>query len=201
MDGQLDGHFKQLLADARACTLCKDLPLGPKPVMRCSAHSKIIIIGQAPGTRAHESDLTWNDPSGDRLRDWLGVDRETFYDTNKFGCLPMGFCYPGTYEKGGDLPPRPQCAPAWHGKFMEAFQDVRLTLLVGSYALNAYPEGVKKKKTMTAMVKNWRAYEEHDALPLPHPSWRNTAWMRRNPWYEAELLPRLRQRVSEIVGP
>ncbi len=190
-------ELQSLLERARACTHCAEvLPLGPRPVIRGSTSARLMIISQAPGTRVHETGLSFNDPSGDRLRDWLGVDRETFYDESRIAIMPMGFCYPGRDPRGGDRPPRPECAPLWHPALRPAFTGVELTLLVGSYALRRYLPG--RRGTMTETVAAWRDLLP-ETLPLPHPSWRNTAWIRRNPWFEAELLPVLRRRVAELV--
>jgi uracil-DNA glycosylase len=187
--------IEALKTNARACRVCEaHLPLGPRPVMRASASARLLIIGQAPGTRVHESGIPWNDRSGDRLRQWLGVSPDIFYDEARIAIVPMGFCYPGVDPRGGDLPPRPECAPLWHPPFLDAMPDIRLTLLIGSYAQARYL-GAARKKTMTETVANWRAYLP-DFLPLPHPSWRNTAWIKKNPWFETGLLPELRAEVA-----
>ncbi|MGP1397446.1 MAG: uracil-DNA glycosylase family protein [Inquilinaceae bacterium] len=186
------------LAEARACRVCAaHLPLGPRPVMRASVTAGLLIIGQAPGTRVHETGIPWNDASGDRLRDWLGLDREAFYDETRIAIVPMGFCYPGVDAKGGDKPPRPECAPLWHPRLLAGMPSIRLTLLVGVYAQKRYL-GTARKKTMTDTVRAWRDYGPN-LLPLPHPSWRNTAWLRRNPWFEAEILPVLRAATTDLV--
>jgi uracil-DNA glycosylase len=185
-------------AAARACTLCADtLPLGPRPVFRVSPTARLLIVGQAPGTRVHETGIPWNDPSGDRLRDWFALDRETFYDEARIAIVPAGFCYPGRDPRGGDLPPRPECAPTWHARLFAHMLAVGLTLLVGQYAQALYL-GKTRKATLTETVAAWRDHPP-DCLPLPHPSWRNTAWLKKNPWFEAELLPDLRQRVEELL--
>jgi len=188
-----------LIAEARACTLCADrLALGPRPVLRARATARLLIVGQAPGTRVHETGIPWNDPSGDRLRRWLDVDRDVFYDEGRIAIVPMGLCYPGRAPKGGDNPPRPECAPLWHSPLRALLPGVALTLLVGSYA-QAYYLGVGKKRSMTETVRTWRDFHP-DYLPMPHPSWRNTAWLRKNPWFEAELIPALRERVREMLA-
>lgn len=184
------------LAEARACTLCTDLPLGPRPVAQLDARARLMIVGQAPGTRVHETGIPFDDRSGDRLRDWLGVDRDTFYDPREFAILPMGLCYPGTDAKGGDLPPRKICAPTWHPRLRPLLPDLELTLLVGMYAQKRYL-GAARRATLTETVRAWPDYLP-DFLPLPHPSWRNTAWLKRNPWFETELLPELRARVGSM---
>ncbi len=188
----------QLLIDIRACALCHELPLGPRPVLQASPSARILIAGQAPGTKVHETGIPFNDPSGDRLRDWLGVDRETFYDEKRIAIVPMGFCYPGRDERGGDKPPIPRCAETWRGRVMPLLKNVRLTLVIGQYA-HAWHLGAARRKSLTDTVRNWRAYGP-DVLPLPHPSWRNTAWLKRNPWFEADILPVLRGRVRELLA-
>ncbi len=188
-----------LLERVRACTLCEaHLPHGCRPVLRASATARLLIIGQAPGARVHATGIPWNDPSGDRLRQWLALDRAAFYDESRIAIVPMGFCYPGTAPKGGDYPPRPECAPRWHAEVMAALGAVELTLLVGSYA-QAHYLGERRKGTMTDTVAAWREYGPR-FLPLPHPSWRNTAWIRRNPWFEEDLVPVLRERVRGVLA-
>jgi uracil-DNA glycosylase len=188
----------RLLRDARACRVCEaDLPLGPRPVLRAGVNARLMIIGQAPGTRVHETGIPWNDPSGERLRQWLDLDRSRFYDQNKIAIVPMGFCYPGREPKGGDKPPRPECAPLWHPPLRAALQQIGLTLLVGLYAQRHYL-GPRRKASLTETVRAWRDYLP-EQLPLPHPSWRNTAWLKRNPWFEAELVPDLQARVAALL--
>jgi uracil-DNA glycosylase len=194
--------FDRLLREVRGCTVCvKSLPLGPRPVLRARRSARLMIIGQAPGTRVHETGIPWNDASGRRLREWLDVDDETFYDESRIAIVPMGFCYPGANPKGGDNPPRPECAPLWHSPLRSALDRIELTLLVGQYAQRWYLAD-RRKKTMTDTV---RAYAEYlpDYLPTPHPSWRTTHWQKRNPWFEAEVLPALRRRVHALLdsGP
>lgn len=188
----------QVLADARACRLCeKHLPLRPKPVLRASATARLLIVGQAPGTRVHATGLPWNDASGDRLRAWMGVDRDTFYDQSRIAIIPIGLCYPGRARNGGDNPPRPECAPLWHPRLRPALPLIELTLLVGSYA-QAYYLRARAGRTMTDTVRAWREFLPK-FLPTPHPSWRTTFWQRRNPWFEAELIPALQALVRRIV--
>lgn len=188
-----------VLAEARACRHCeKHLPLGPRPVLRASPSSRVLIVGQAPGTKVHETGIPWNDASGDRLRDWLGVDRDVFYDEKLFAIVPMGFCYPGRQPRGGDNPPRPECAPMWHPRLRPLLPEIRLTLLVGSYA-QAHYLGGRRGKTMTDTVKAWRDYLPA-FLPTPHPSWRTTHWIAKNPWFERELLPSLRSQICQIIS-
>ena len=187
-----------LLEEVAACDICAaDLPLGPRPVVRMAASAKVLIIGQAPGTKVHESGIPWNDKSGDRLRDWLDVSPETFYDPTKIAIMPMGFCYPGRAKNGGDNPPRPECAPAWHEKLLAELPGIELTLLVGSYAQARYL-GKTAKKTMTETVRTWRDYTP-TYLPTPHPSWRTTHWQKKNPWFEAEVIPEIRQRLAALM--
>jgi uracil-DNA glycosylase len=187
-----------LLAEVRACTICaKHLPLGPRPIVRGEASARLLIVSQAPGTRVHMTGLSFNDRSGDRLREWLDVSRTTFYDESRIAIAPMGFCYPGRDAKGGDLPPRPECAPTWLGPLLERLPHLELILLVGSYAIDAYLKG-RTKPSMTATVQAWREYLPR-YLPLPHPSWRNTGWLKRNPWFASELLPELRKKVRALL--
>ena len=185
-----------LLNDVRRCTRCAEhLPLGPRPIVQAHRSARILIAAQAPGRRVHETGLPWNDPSGDVLRGWLGLDREAFYDASRIAIVPIGLCYPGTVD-GADLPPRRECAPVWQPRFREALPRVELTLLVGSYA-QAYHLRERRKKTLGETV---RAFEEY--LPqffvLPHPSWRNIGWRRKNPWFEKDVLPALRRRVRAL---
>ncbi len=157
-----------------------------------------MIIGQAPGTKVHESGIPWNDASGKRLREWLAIDDETFYDDSLITIVPMGFCYPGVNPKGGDNPPRPECAPQWHGPLQKALENIELTLLVGQYA-QAFYLGKTKRKTMTETVRNFRDYLPA-FLPTPHPSWRTTHWQKKNPWFAEEVLPELRRRVDALLA-
>ncbi len=176
-----------------ACRLCEaHLGAGPRPVVQFSPSARLVIIGQAPGARVHASGIPWDDDSGKALRDWTGLDKATFYDPAKVALVPMGFCYPGK-GTSGDLPPRPECAPQWHDKVLATLPDDRLTLLVGSYAQDNYLG--KAKASMTERVRAFAEFAPR-FLPLPHPSWRSTGWMRRNPWFEAEVLPVLRHRVA-----
>lgn len=183
-----------ILADARACTACDGLPLGPLPLVRAGVSARLLIISQAPGTKAHASGLSFDDPSGDRLRDWLGMERDMFYDAARVAIMPMGFCYPGRLPRGGDAPPRPECAPLWHGPILAAMPDIRLTLYVGSYAIRSFLPGYA---SMTEAVADWRAHGV-GSLPLPHPSWRTTGWEKKNPWFTMELLPALRGRLGDL---
>lgn len=187
----------KLLTDIRQCTICSEhLPKGPKPIIQASSHSKILIIGQAPGQKAHDSGIPWNDQSGDRLRLWLGVDKQQFYDSRIFALMPMGFCYPGK-RHGGDAPPRPECAPMWHDLLMKKMPDIAITLLIGQYAQRYYlKESIKMSLTDT--VKSFHAYLPR-YLPMPHPSPRNQAWFKNNKWFEKDLLPVLRSKVAPFT--
>jgi uracil-DNA glycosylase len=192
--------LEALFAQIRACNLCaQHLPNDPRPVVRGSSGSSILIVGQAPGRRVHETGIPFNDPSGDRLRDWMGIDRKTFYDESRISLLPMGFCYPGT-GKSGDLPPRPECANAWRDRLLGALPAIKLTLLVGRYAIawHLFPER-GRPPTVTETVRRWRDWWP-GLVPLPHPSPRNNLWLRRNPWFAEELLPQLKQRVASALA-
>ena len=183
------------MARIRACRLCEaHLPLGPRPILRVSATSRLLIIGQAPGTRVHETGIPWNDRSGDRLRQWLNLDMATFYDESRIAIIPTGMCYPGRAPGGGDRPPRPECTPTWFPQLRPLLPEIRLTLLVGSYAQLAH----LGRATMTETVRAWQSFLP-DFLPLPHPSWRTTGWQTRNPWFEREVLPAARELVREIL--
>jgi len=186
-----------LVSEAKACRLCEaHLPLGPKPIFLVGTGARVLIVGQAPGRRVHETGIPWNDPSGDRLRAWLTMEREAFYDTSRIAILPAGLCYPGTGD-GGDLPPRPECAPLWHPRFRAALPGIRLTLLVGQYA-QAHYLGARRKKTLAETVRAWREFAP-EFLPLPHPSPRNRLWLKTNPWFEQDVIPVLRQRVRNVL--
>ncbi len=188
--------LERLLRDARACTLCAEhLEHGVRPVLQVSRGARILIAGQAPGRRVHESGVPFDDPSGERLRDWMGVTRETFYDAERVAILPMGFCYPGT-GKSGDLPPRPECAPAWRDKLLAQMPDLALTLVIGQYALAWHLD--ERRATLTDIVGRWRDFGEV-VIPLPHPSPRNNIWMKRNPWFADDVLPTLRARVERAL--
>lgn len=189
--------MEDLLSKIRNCSLCKaHLPLGPRPVVTANPESKIVIIGQAPGTKVHASGIPWDDASGKQLRNWLGVTNEQFYDEKNFAIVPMGFCYPGR-GKGGDLPPRPECAPQWHEQLLEFMPKVELVLLIGLYAQKYY---LKKgaKKTLTETVDHYKDYLPM-YFPLPHPSPRNRFWLTRNPWFETEVLPDLKAAVKKVL--
>lgn len=189
--------FSSLVNEAQSCRLCEMyLPLGPRPVFSIHSKSKLLIIGQAPGTNVHATGIPWNDPSGEELRRWLGVDPELFYNPEIFGIMPMGFCYPGR-GKGGDMPPRPECAPTWHERMRAEMPEVQLTLLIGQYAQKYYL-GASRKMTLTETVKSFEEYLP-DFLPLVHPSPRNRMWQRRNPWFEEFVVPALREQVINLL--
>lgn len=191
--------LKSLLEEVRACTLCEaHLPLGPRPTLRAHRDARLLIVGQAPGTKVHATGIPWNDPSGDRLRDWLAVTRAEFYDETKVAIVPMGLCYPGRLPRGGDAPPRPECAPLWHARLRAHLPNIQLTLLVGSYA-QAYYLADRRGATMGETVRNWRAFAP-DIIPTPHPSWRTIAWQKKNDWFAAELLLELRARVRVLLN-
>jgi uracil-DNA glycosylase len=185
-----------LLARARACTICKGLPLGPAPLLQAGTNARILIASQAPGSKTHVKGRPFDDASGKRLRQWLGVSEEQFYDPESFAILPMGFCYPGT-GAGGDLPPRPECAPAWREPLLQAMPRIELTLVLGQYALD-WHLGTRKSRTLTDTVKRWQEFWP-DLLPLPHPSPRNIRWFMANPWFEAEVIPVLQDRVRGLL--
>ena len=187
-----------VLAEVRACRACADsLPLGPRPVVQVSATARILIASQAPGTKVHESGIPFSDASGDRLRDWMGVSSEEFYNESRVAIVPMGFCYPGAGKNGGDNPPRPECAPRWHERLLKHLLDLQLTLLVGQYAHRYYLDA-GPKTSMTDTVKAFSQYGPQ-FFPLPHPSWRSAIWMQKNPWFEEEVIPELRNVVRKLV--
>jgi uracil-DNA glycosylase len=192
---KLDALFREI----RACTVCAPfLPLGPRPIVRGRAGARILLNSQAPGTRVHETGISFNDRSGDVLRGWMGIDRDTFYDEDKIAIVGTGFCYPGRDKAGGDKPPRPECAPLWQPRLVPLFPKVELTILAGSYAID-YRLGKRRKATLGATIAAWRDYLP-ELMILPHPSWRNVLWMRKNPWFEIEVLPELRRRVAELTS-
>jgi len=188
----------RLLEEIRACRICEaHLPLGPRPTLQAGAGARLLIVGQAPGTRVHATGIPFNDPSGDRLRRWLGVDRPVFYDRERIALVPAGFCYPGK-GSGGDLPPRPECAPAWQEKVRRHMPKIGLTLLVGQYA-QAHYLGGRRKETLAATARAYREYLPA-FWPIPHPSPRNLLWLKRNPWFEAEIVPALQAEVRRRLG-
>lgn len=205
----LSQEIAALEAEIRACRICRDAPLGralahePRPVTRLSATARILVAGQAPGVRVHASGLPFTDPSGDRLRAWMGIDATTFYDRSRIAVLAMGFCFPGHDAQGGDLPPRRECAPTWRARAMAAMPQVELVLAVGRSA-QGWHLGGRAGKSLTATVADWRAILAAEGspavIPLPHPSWRNTAWLKRHSWFEAEAIPELRRRVAAALA-
>ena len=189
--------LNRLLSEVRACRLCEPhLPLGANPIIQASPSAKLLIIGQAPGTKVHHSSVPWNDPSGDRLREWLQLDKSTFYDPSKIAIMPMGLCYPGK-GSSGDLPPRKECAPQWHQPVLDQLPNVTMTLLIGQYAQNYYLKD--KPKTLTETVQQWQRWAPR-YLPLPHPSPRNTLWLKKNPWFEQEVVPFIRDYVHQNLN-
>jgi len=191
-----DEDFSILLDDIRSCRICEALPLGPKPIVQLSASARILIAGQAPGRKAHDKGIPFDDPSGDRLRAWLGVDRDRFYGDPHLAVLPMGFCYPGT-GTSGDLPPRPECASAWRRRVLDRLNDLELVLIIGRYAIDWHlPE--QAGVSITDLARDWKS-RWPDTLILPHPSPRNNRWLKQNPWFEAEVIPALQQRVAGIL--
>ena len=195
----MSAPLDHLLRDIRACRICEaQLPLGPRPVLRAGAEARLMIVGQAPGAKVHASGVPWDDASGRRLREWLGIDAGTFYDESQVAIVPMGFCYPGK-AGSGDAPPRPECRATWHPRLLPLLPKVELTLLIGQYA-QAYFLGARRKGSLTATMRAWREYLPSQ-LPLPHPSPRNVAWFKANPWFEGEVLPTLRERVGGLLRP
>lgn len=189
-------RLQKLVAEIEQCQLCaQHLDHDPRPVLRAHRDARILIVGQAPGTKVHETGIPWNDPSGKRLREWLQVSDETFYDVRKFGIVPMGFCYPGK-GRSGDLPPREECAPTWHARVLREMKNVELTLLIGQYAHRYYLGD--KYKSVAEVVRDWRKHPE-GCFALPHPSPRNQLWLRKNDWFEKEIIPQLRKRVKGLL--
>jgi uracil-DNA glycosylase len=188
--------FSNLLTEVRDCTICAiHLPHVVRPVLQIHPQARILIAGQAPGRKVHESGIPFDDASGDRLREWMGISREVFYDPKQISILPMGFCYPGT-GRSGDLPPRPECAPAWRGQLLSHLRNLRLTLVIGKYAQDFHLPNAGKSLTET--VRAWRE-NWPNVIPLPHPSPRNNIWLKQNPWFAGELLPVLKERVAVIL--
>ncbi len=193
------GRLTGLLEEIAACRACAGhLPHEPRPVVMVGPRTRLLVCGQAPGRRVHESGRPFTDASGERLRDWMGVDAQTFYGDGRIGVAAQAFCFPGTNPKGGDFPPPPRCAELWRDRLLQALPAVEMTLLVGGHA-QLWALGARMKPTMTETVRAWREYAPA-VLPLPHPSWRNTAWLRREPWFEREVVPELRRRVAAILA-
>jgi uracil-DNA glycosylase len=193
----VSAELDDLLRDIRACRICEaQLPLGPRPVLAASAQARLLIVSQAPGARVHATGIPWNDASGRRLRDWLQLDETTFYDEKRVAIVPMGFCYPGR-AGSGDAPPRLECRATWHPRLLPLLRNVELTLSIGQYA-QAYCLGARRKPSLSETVRAWREYLPTQ-LPLPHPSPRNVGWFKANPWFEAEVVPVLRERVHDLL--
>lgn len=193
-----ESDLANLLTEIRACRVCAGaLGHEPRPVVQAAASARVLIIGQAPGSKVHASGIPWDDDSGERLRDWTGLSREAFYDPTRVALMPMGFCYPGK-GSGGDLPPRPECAPLWHARLLAALPQVRLTLLVGQYAIARYVPA-RPRPTLTEAVRS-RIGAPPGTVPLPHPAWRSTLWMKKNPWFGAEVLPDLRAGIAAALA-
>ena len=193
----IHNHLHDLAQEIRACTLCSAyLPLGPRPIIQVSNSAKILIVGQAPGSRVHETGIPFDDPSGNRLREWMGIDKSVFYDELKLAIVPMGFCFPGT-GKSGDLPPRPECAMTWRKKLLNELPQISLTLVIGQYA-QAWHLGQLAKENLTETVKAWKEFGPK-IIPLPHPSPRNNIWLKKNPWFVQEVLPRLQSEIKSLL--
>jgi len=193
----MDDPLATLAKNIHNCRLCeKQLPLGPRPVIQVGQGARILVAGQAPGTRVHETGVPFNDPSGERLREWMAVDRDTFYDATKIAIVPMGFCYPGR-GKSGDLPPIPLCADTWRKQLLEQLKNIQLTLAIGQYAQNWHLGNTEK--TLTDTVKAWKKYGPH-VIPLPHPSPRNNIWLKKNPWFEQALVPIIKASVASALA-
>ena len=193
-----DATLDALLGEVRACRACEaHLPHGVRPVVRASPTARILIAGQAPGARVHASGVPFDDPSGDRLRDWLGLDRDAFYDETRIAIVPQGFCFPGTDPRGGDYPPRPECAKLWHPRLIPMLGNIELFVCVGQYA-HAWHLDDRRKRTVTETVRAWRDYLPTH-IALPHPSWRNTGWIKKNPWFSEDVLPYLREAVARLL--
>lgn len=197
---QQDTGLENLLTEIRHCDICREhLPLGPRPVLQASTKAKLLIVGQAPGTKVHKTGIPFNDPSGERLRSWMGISRDIFYDETQVAIIPMGFCYPGR-GKSGDLPPRPECAATWRSDLLSRLENIELTLVIGQYALAYHlPELKQAKQTLTETVQSWNFETNPEILPLPHPSPRNNIWLKRNLWFEEDIVPKLRKRVSSLL--
>lgn len=191
-------NFHALLDRIRCCDLCSpNLPHGTRPVLQADPSARILVAGQAPGRKVHQSGVPFDDASGDRLRQWMGIDRSTFYDPRKIAILPMGFCYPGT-GKSGDLPPRPECADTWRHRLLEGLPNIKLTLVIGRYAMDWHLSG-QVDRTLTETVRNWRQYGP-TVVPLPHPSPRNNIWLKKNPWFEIEVVQPLQQTIPNLLA-
>ncbi len=190
-------EFDRVCAQVRGCSLCiSELPFGPRPVFQVHPDAKILIAGQAPGSKVHASGIPFDDASGERLRDWMGVDKEAFYNEQKIAILPLGFCYPGT-GKSGDLPPRRECADTWRNQLLGLMPNIEMTLAIGKYAQDWHMPN-NTKRNLTETVKSWRSFQP-DVLPMPHPSPRNNRWLKNNPWFESQVLPTLKTRIDALL--
>ena len=193
----MSANLSSLLKQVRDCRICEaNLPLGPRPVLQLSRESRLLIAGQAPGSKVHKTGIPFDDPSGKRLREWMGIDDSTFYDANQIAILPMGFCFPGT-GKSGDLPPRPECADKWRTALLNQAYNIRMTLVLGQYAQSYHFPA--HKGSLTELVKNWQDYWP-ELVPLPHPSPRNNRWLKQNPWFEREMIPVLQEEIKRLLG-
>ena len=191
--------FSKTQQEIKSCEICSDhLPMGPRPVFQVHPAARILIAGQAPGIRVHKTGVPFDDPSGNRLREWMGITSDTFYNEEKIAILPMGFCYPGT-GKSGDLPPRPECATKWRDLLLGFMPNIELVLVIGQYAMKWHMEG-QQKKNLTETVRNWPEYFDSGLMPLPHPSPRNNIWLKKNEWFEGDVLPTLQSKVKELIG-
>jgi uracil-DNA glycosylase len=188
--------FSTVLTAVRNCTICQNLPLGPKPILQFDPQAKILIAGQAPGSITHQKGIPFDDPSGNRLREWMGIDRKTFYDKTRIAIIPMALCFPGS-GKNGDLPPPTECAQNWREKLLAHLPNIQLTLVLGKYALD-WHLGDRQAKTLTETVKQWRNHKS-GIIPMPHPSPRNNRWLKNNPWFSQDVLPNVRARVSSLL--
>ncbi len=192
--------LSQLTAEIRACELCKaDMSMAPRPVLSVSATAKVLVAGQAPGNLAMQSGRPFTDPSGVRLRDWMGVDEDTFYDESRIAIVPMGFCFPGYDKNGGDVPPMKRCAKTWRADLLGLLENVEITLLVGGYA-QKWHLGKRMERNLTETVRQWQTYASEGMFTLPHPSWRNTGWIKKNPWFETQTLPALKSAISSALS-
>lgn len=194
--GDISSDFETFASSVRACTICRDLPLGPRPILQIDPRAKILVAGQAPGRITHAKDRPFDDASGERLRAWMGVDAATFYDASKIAILPMGFCFPGS-GKSGDMAPRPECAPAWREDILARMPGIACTLVIGRYALD-WHIGPPRSAKLTDIVRDWRAYAPSH-WPMPHPSPRNNRWLKNNPWFESDMLPKLRAHIAALL--
>ncbi|MEM6899662.1 MAG: uracil-DNA glycosylase family protein [Pseudomonadota bacterium] len=197
---EIDRSLGGVVSDIRNCSLCAgEMPRDPRPILRARSNARILIASQAPGNKAANSGIPFSDPSGVRLRQWMGVDETVFYNESICAIVPMGFCFPGYDKNGGDMPPMKRCAKVWRAELLDQLQGVELTLVIGMYAMSWHLRG-RRARTLTETVRNWREFAAEGIFTLPHPSWRNTAWLKRNPWFEQETLPALKQAISQVLS-